>query len=299
VLRNSWPLTAHRFIGQGVACGSVNQTELQHYYCSRCSVCSRRYSVFTVFTEVGEEKQMPDQSDLDQKYFIDRYIYNCPFCNRRPVSYVLGPHRVFDWTNLKKCFVYFAQCQSCNNISMHLSFEAIPTQHAGTSTKSGAFFRFETDNNLDQKFFYSVPTSFFVLDERIPRKLRELVTEAEGCLKSNFLTGASACARKVVYELGVLQGATGANYEDRIKSLKSLHPEVDSVFFDTLLTIQQTTSSKVHEESYDGWEAKHLRIILLSLADVLHEIYIVPALKEDRRKSILKLKEDLLGGKTS
>ena len=57
---------------------------------------------------------------------------------------------------------------------------------------------------LDADFFYSVPTSFFVMDERVPRVLRELLTESEGCLKSNFLTGASACARKVVYELAKL-----------------------------------------------------------------------------------------------
>lgn len=67
------------------------------------------------------------------------------------------------------------------------------------------------------------------------------------------------------------------NYEERIKALKDIHPEVEPAFFDTLLTIQQVTSTKVHENSYDGWEAKHLRIILASLSEVLHEIYVVPA----------------------
>ena len=55
--------------------------------------------------------------------------------------------------------------------------------------------------DIDSKIFYSVPSSFHVVDvvdERIPRNIRELITEAEGCLKSNFLTGASACTRKVV-----------------------------------------------------------------------------------------------------
>ena len=31
----------------------------------------------------------------------------------------------------------------------------------------------------------------------------------------------------------------------------------------------------------------------------VHEIYVVPALREDRRESILKLKEELLGEKIS
>lgn len=128
----------------------------------------------------------------------------------------------------------------------------------------------------------------------MPRILRELLTEAEGCLKSNYLTGASACARKIVYELGILSNAEGENYEDRIKSLKNKHPEVEPAFFDTLLTIQQLTSTKVHENSYDGWEAKHLRIILTALSEVLHEMYVVPALRADRRKTILALKGELI-----
>jgi len=81
---------------------------------------------------------------------------------------------------------------------------------------------------------------------------------------------------------------------DRIKVLKEIHPEVEPAFFDKLLTIQQVTSSKVHENSYDGWEAKHLRIILASLSEALHEIYVVPALREDRRKAIIDLKGELV-----
>lgn len=181
---------------------------------------------------------------------------------------------------------------------MHLTFADIGYSHVST-WRGSAIYRFDAKSGtdmgmlLDQAFFFSVPTSFFVLDERVPRQLRELLTEAEGCLKSNFLTGASACARKIVYELGVLSKAEGDNYEDRIKSLKDLHPEVDPAFFDTLLTVQQVTSSKVHENSYDGWEAKHLRVILSSLSEVLHEIYVVPALRADRRKEILALKDAL------
>jgi hypothetical protein len=55
------------------------------------------------------------------------------------------------------------------------------------------------------------------------------------------------------------------------------------------------TSTKVHEESYDGWQSKHLRLILSTLSEVLREIYVVPAVKEDRRKAILSLKDEVLG----
>lgn len=183
---------------------------------------------------------------------------------------------------------------------MHLAFNMIPITHIGFINNSNRW-RFNVDVDidagefLDNAFFYSVPTSFFVLDERVPKVLRELLTEAEGSLKSNFLTGASACARKIVYELAMLEKADGENYDDRIKSLKSKHSEIEAEFFDTLLTIQQVTSSKVHENSYDGWSAKHLRIILAALSEVLHELYVVPALRDDRRKAIINLKSELVG----
>jgi hypothetical protein len=242
---------------------------------------------------------VPDQSYLDERYFIDENVYNCPFCNRRHVSYVVYASAKFDWTDKKECFAYFVRCVSCGKQSMHLTFGKLLISELGKNRLGTIYaFAFGGDDDagsiLENTFFYSVPTSFFVLDERVPRVLRELLTEAEGCLKSNYLTGASACARKIVYELGVQEEASGENYEDRIKSLKHIHSEVEGTFFDTLLTVQQLTSSKVHENSLDGWEAKHLRIILATLKEVLHEIYIVPALREDRRKEILALKEKLI-----
>ncbi len=237
---------------------------------------------------------MPDQSHLDDRYFVDNTVYNCPFCNRRNVSYYIYDKVSFDWTEDKPCHVYFARCGSCSGKSMHLSFRDLKLYGIGDGRSSLFLSSQMSSESLDDQFFYSVPTSFFVLDKRIPRILRELLIEAEGSLKSNFLTGASACARKIIYELGSLQEVDGDNYEDRIKSLKDKHPEVEPTYFDTLLTIQQVTSSKVHEDSYDGWKSQHLQIILASLREILHELYVVPALRDDRRKSILDLKKELI-----
>ena len=241
---------------------------------------------------------MADQSHLDGKYFVSHDKYNCPFCNRRHVTYRLENVSEFHWTWDKICWVYFIKCGSCTKRSMHLSFSKIYF-HGSAGRLHLDIGRGQDSNELDDAFFYSVPTSFFVLDERIPRKLRELLTEAEGSLDGNFLTGASACLRKIVYELASLNGMTDGNYEDRIKSLKEQYPEVDGTYFDTLLTIQRTTSSKVHENAYDGWETKHVRLILRSLREILHELYVVPALRDDRRKGMLALQQELLGNNAS
>jgi hypothetical protein len=179
--------------------------------------------------------------------------------------------------------------------SMHLSFNDIPVDLRYQSRK-GSFS--EEVNDIDDNFFYSVPSSFFTVDERIPKILRELFAEAEGCLKSNFLTGASACARKIVYELSVLKDSEGDDYKTRIKSLKSKLPDIDPTYFDTLLTIQQIASDKVHENAYDGWKSKHLRVILASLLEILNEIYVLPKVRSEKREAILDMKKEVMGDKT-
>lgn len=46
-----------------------------------------------------------DQSKLDQKYFIDKYVYNCPFCKRGNVSYYINGGIEFDWTNFGEVYI--------------------------------------------------------------------------------------------------------------------------------------------------------------------------------------------------
>ena len=238
---------------------------------------------------------MSDESFLDDRYFVDNRVYNCPFCNRRHVH-----STSFDWSDRKPCFGYIVQCDSCSKRSMHLSYTELETRqvvHRYIHQRYNVFHldTEQTKRPLDDFFFFSVPTSFFSLDQRVPRVLRSLLTEAEGCLKGNYLTGASACARKIIYELAELNGVTERNYEQRIRSLKAKHDEVERTYFDTLLTIQQVTSAKVHENSYDGWESKHMRVILASIREILHELYVVPALRKDKRTEILNLRSELLG----
>jgi hypothetical protein len=171
-------------------------------------------------------------------------------------------------------------------VSMHLSYEQV---YAWMSTKQ--CYVFASDIDIDSKLFYSVPTSFFVIDPRIPAIIRDLITEAEGCLKMNYLTGASACARKAIYELIVQEKATGKDYEEQIKSLKDKHAAADSTLFDILAHIQDMTSDKIHEQSWDKWESSHLKLILETLKAVLYEIYVLPKEKEERSQQIMKLRE--------
>jgi len=237
---------------------------------------------------------MQDQSDLDKKYFIDETVYNCPFCNRRNVVYENVGSFKFDWSKEKECWAYFVRCSSCKQISMHLSYEDIQTR---SRISVGGDYQFSIGIDIDQYFFYSVPTSFFVVDRRIPKVLRELITEAEGCLKMNYLTGASACMRKAIYELLVLEKAGGDDYESRIKSLKKKHPESAPSYFDSLAHIQDMTSDKIHEQSWDKWDSPNLKLIIETLKSVLHDIYVLPKIKEERSVQIQKLRETIVKDK--
>jgi hypothetical protein len=232
---------------------------------------------------------MPDASYLDNKYFIDETVYNCPFCNRRNVAYQICDDTSFDWTWDKICYVYLVKCRYCNKESMHLSYESIC--ETKRSPEGYQHRRFKAGIDIDSKIFYSVPTSFFVLDDRIPAMIRELITEAEGCLKMNFLTGASACARKAIYELLILEKAEGTTYESRIKFLKTKYPNSDPEFFDILGHIQDLTSDKVHEQSWPKWDSPKLRLVMETLKNVLFDIYVYPQLKRDRSSQIQQLRK--------
>ena len=228
---------------------------------------------------------MQDRSYLDKKYFIDGIVYNCPYCNRRNVKYGYVANRSFDWNEHKKCYVFFIQCTSCVNTSMHLSFENIGQYFGNDNIRN---------NDIDSKIFYSVPTSFFVMDERIPADIRELITEAEGCLKMNFLTGASACMRKAIYELTVAEKAEGEDYESKIKSLKQKFQAIDSELFDILVHIKDMTSDKIHEQSWDKWDSPYLQLTIETLKTILHEIYVIPQVKKNRSNFIKQLREKII-----
>lgn len=140
-----------------------------------------------------------------------------------------------------------------------------------------------------------MPTSFFVIDARIPKIIRELITEAEGSVKMNYLTGASACCRKAIYELTVIEKAEGSDYEGRIKFLKKKFPGVDPELFDILCHIKDMTSDKVHEQSWDKWDSKHLTLFLETLKAILHEIYVVPDEKKSRSSKVQGLLQKVKG----
>lgn len=231
-----------------------------------------------------------DLSHLDKKYFIDAHKYNCPFCKRNHVTYRLVDHFAFNWGDEKICYGYLIRCNSdgCEKTSMHLSFKELRESYVQYNQRQ-YHDRFAPNIDIDASLFFSQPTSYFVLDNRIPEKVRELIYEAENSRKSNFLVGASACLRKAVYELLEHEKAivknpkTGhADYQESIKNLKTKFPAVAPELFDALGHIQEMASNNVHEGSWEAWDSPKLRFIIELTKATLHEMYVVPEERKER-----------------
>ena len=245
---------------------------------------------------------MADDSHLDSKYFLDQNTYNCPFCNRKNLPYSNESYISFNWSEKKQCYVYVVSCSYCKKRSAHFSYKSL---------YSSGLSYFRGDIELDEEIFHSQPSSFFVMDERIPSILKELITEAEQCQKMNYLTGASACMRKAIYEFLVLEKIpfvetiekddqkqeVNLSYKKRIKLLEEKHSSIDSEYFDILADIQGMTSDKIHEQSWDQWDSKTIKFLLETLKTILDEMYVAPEKKKERNLSIRALKEAISGKK--
>lgn len=244
-----------------------------------------------------------DQSHLDRKYFIDSHVYNCPFCNRNNVKYSISDTWSFDWDDEKKCFFFVVTCSSCDKYSFHLSHEDNTDYWWGSH-------HFQEKKvweiiDMDSMFFFHQPTSFFTIDSRINKKIRDLISEAEWCLKMNYLVWSSACLRKAIYELIALEKSEvfnknwHVNYQDSIKKLKQLFPNVQTELFDAMGQIQELISDNIHEKSWwKRWD-KQIKSIISLLKEILYDMYVIPAQKKERFNFIPLLKSQIKKDKPS
>lgn len=243
-----------------------------------------------------------DLSHLDKKYFVDAHKYNCPFCKRNHVSYDLSSTSTFDWSNEKQCAVHYVRCNSCGKTSLHFTFSEIRAKDQYGHPRS----QFQKDIDIDSHLFFSQPTSYFVLDNRIPEKIRELLYEAEKSRQANLLVGASACIRKAIYELLEHEKAivknpkTGyADYQASIKSLKTKFSNVASELFDALGHIQELASDSVHEGSWEAWDSSKLTILIELTKAILHEMYVIPEERKGRLGVLNQIKSAFSSSKNT
>ena len=136
----------------------------------------------------------------------------------------------------------------------------------------------------------SAAPAFLALDTRVPATLRDLLVEADGCLKSGFLTGATACAQRAVQTLLKLEDADGASFQARLRSLSDKYPAVAQVLFAVLMHFGDET---IPDES--KLDAHRLQLLTVTLKAVMYEIYVLGPERTERIQYVRRLLESLEG----
>ncbi|KTD46501.1 hypothetical protein Lqui_2527 [Legionella quinlivanii] len=274
-----------------------------------------------------------DQSHKDMKYFINDKVYNCPFCNRRHVSYYVTDHGSFDSSNSKTVYFYVVTCSDddCRKDSFHLSAHNIALKHlyqssykfyfspehgrptANQKAEGGKLIYvdiLDNDGNpiseLDDLFYYNEPSSFFTIDERVPASIRKPLSESYNSLKNNLITGSSAGLRKAIYKLLQHEGIPETNdsgdflsHDHRIELLKQKYSQVDSELLDELKAIHILTSQELHENDWEDFDGPTIHFLIEVIKEVLQHLYILPDETEKRRLELSSLKSKAKPKKSS
>jgi len=247
---------------------------------------------------------MSDLSEFEEKYFINGEQYNCPFCNVRGAKYSIVDDTCYHENDGSLVNVYIVSCDLCLKSSIHLSKwvwdttdnldERIPNpfKHRPNGLDYERYKDWKVlEPQLDSFFFYHHPSSFFTIDERIPEKIRRLVSEAENCKEMNFMVGASGTLRKAIYKFLKHEKAEGDKYDDKIADLKTKHPEVKPEYFDAIRSIKDMNDQDMHEEDWEPFKGPEFGYLVESLKSILTKIYVEPAKEANMWKKIQKFKE--------
>lgn len=251
-----------------------------------------------------------DPKEFENKYFIDAHRFNCAFCHVRSIGFIVIEYVSFDWLKDKNAYAYFVKCLGCEKISIHLSYSIFPYNESyledtfidppsqKVSDNGLPAIRYlspkgeiKVDKNfynngtiLDEYFFYHHPSSPFSVDPEVPSEIRNLIDEADGCRKQNFLVGASGALRKAIYEFLLDQKVKGNNYQEKIKALKAKYPKAQEEIFDALAGIQDLTSNALHEDelgNWEPWKSENFNYVMQVVKATMYEVYTSPKRSKD------------------
>jgi len=220
----------------------------------------------------------------NNKLIIDVHKHNCSHCGTKSARYERIEFVKIDEIKDKKLFCMFITCSQCDKVSMHLLKDMkISRNYRGVEQYKHYGFRYngitilsETEvDALNEKIIMSIPTPTFLIDADIPSELRNLLLEALRCIKENALTGASACIRKAIYVFLKKENATGSNYDEKIKSIKTNWANL-AEYLDILKGLKGVTSEQVHEEPFSKFTSADAKKYVAILEEIFREIYVIP-----------------------
>ena len=128
--------------------------------------------------------------------------------------------------------------------------------------------------------------AFLNLDPRVPAAVRELLVEADGCLKAGFLTGGTVCAQRAIQTLLAEEGSEGASYEARLHALSQKFPSVPQSLFALCIRLGEPPS-----KDHPSLDAERLKVLTVALKIMLYEIYVLGPDRVERLKYLQGLLE--------
>jgi hypothetical protein len=127
--------------------------------------------------------------------------------------------------------------------------------------------------------------AFLTIDPRAPGAVRELLVEADGCVKAGFMTGGTVCAQRAIQTLLQHEGAEGGTYEARLHALSQKYPSVPQSLF--ALCIRLGEPGKEHP----ALDVDRLKVLTVALKIMLYEIYVLGPDRADRLKYLQQMLE--------
>lgn len=132
--------------------------------------------------------------------------------------------------------------------------------------------------------------NFLNVDGRVPGALRDLLAEADGCLKMGFLLGGTVCAQRAIQSVLSIEGVTGANDDARLRALSDKFPGVPKVLFAVCARFRDSTGGE-----NSPLDKERLNLLMVTLKFMLYEIYVIAKERTDSLEYLQKILERLDG----
>lgn len=120
---------------------------------------------------------------------------------------------------------------------------------------------------------------FMVVDRRVPEPIRQLIEEAEGCLNMSFAVGGSACVRRAIRQVFVIEKVEHDDFGAALHALGEKHPAVAPTLFQIMAALGAGD---------EPLRADSLQALLATFKAVLYEVYVVG---EERIETLAYLSE--------
>ena len=122
----------------------------------------------------------------------------------------------------------------------------------------------------------SAVPNFLNVDSRVPSALRDLLAEADGCLKMGFLLGGTVCAQRAIQSILSIEDVTGANDDARLRALSDKYPGVPKVLFAVCARFREAPTNDQSPLDKD-----RLNLLMVTLKFMLYEIYVIARERTD------------------